>query len=130
SRDVQSIVKAYQDVGYSDVQVTTRLEPTGDGRMRVIFQIVAGNRAGIAAINCTGNNSISAWSLKSILRTHESGWLSWLLRDDNYTQEQLDADRELIRQFYANHGFPDAQVTSAVAEYSAERNGYFISFTI
>jgi outer membrane protein insertion porin family len=130
ARDIQSIVKAYQDVGYSDVQVTTRLEPVGDGRMRVVFQILEGNRAGIAAINFTGNNSISAWSLKSILKTHETSWLSWLLRDDNYTQEQLDMDRELIRQYYANHGFPDAQVTSAVAEYSAERNGYFISFTI
>jgi len=130
ARDVQSIVKAYKDVGYSDVSVTTRLDPVGDGRMRVVFVIVEGNRAGIAAINFTGNNSINAWSLKSILRTHETSWLSWLLRDDNYTQEQLDIDRELIRQYYANHGFPDAQVTSAVAEYSAERNGYFISFTI
>src|SRR5690606_6089788 len=37
---------------------------------------------------------------------------------------------EIIRQYYANHGYPDAQVTSAVAEYNAERNGYFISFTV
>ena len=130
ARDVQSITKAYQDAGYNAVSVTTRLDPVGDGRMRVVFVINEGVRVGIAAINFTGNNSINAWSLKSILRTHETSWLSWLLRDDNYTQEQLDADRELIRQYYANHGFPDAQVTSAVAEYNAERNGYFISFTI
>jgi len=130
ARDVASITKAYKDVGYSDVQVTTRLEPVGDGRMRVIFSIVEGVRAGIAAINFTGNNSISGWTLKTIIKTKESGWLSWLLRDDNYTQQQLDMDRELIRQYYANHGYPDAQVTSAVAEYNAERVGYFISFTI
>ncbi|HZY68681.1 MAG TPA: outer membrane protein assembly factor BamA, partial [Devosia sp.] len=36
----------------------------------------------------------------------------------------------LIRQYYANRGFPDAQVTSAVAEYDAARQGYFISVTI
>jgi len=77
-----------------------------------------------------GNNSINAWSLKSIIKTHETGWLSWLLRDDNYTQEQLEQDRVLIQQYYANHGFPDAQVTSAVAEYNAERKGYFITYTI
>ncbi len=130
ARDVQSIENAYRDVGFSDVQVTTRLDPVGDGRMRVVFVIVEGVRAGIAAINFTGNNNISAWSLKSVIRTKESSWLSWLLRDDNYTQQQLDMDRELIRQYYANHGYPDAQVTSAVAEYSAERAGYFISFTV
>ena len=42
-----------------------------------------GTRNGIAAINFTGNNSISAWTLKSIIRTHETSWLSWLLRDDS-----------------------------------------------
>ncbi|MBI4920202.1 MAG: outer membrane protein assembly factor BamA [Devosia nanyangense] len=130
ARDVQSITKAYEDVGYNAVSVTTRLDPVGDGRLRVVFVIIEGGRVGIAAINFTGNNSINAWALKAILRTHETSWLSWLLRDDNYTQEQLDIDRELIRQYYANHGFPDAQVTSAVAEYNAERNGYFISYTI
>ncbi len=130
ARDVSSITKAYNDVGFSAVKVTYRLEPVGDGRMRVVFVIEEGMRAGIAAINFTGNNNISAWQLKSVVRTKETGWLSWLLRDDNYTQEQLDGDRELIRQYYANHGFPDAQVTSAVAEYDAARQGYFISITI
>jgi outer membrane protein insertion porin family len=130
ARDTASIVKAYKDAGYSSVSVTTRLEPQGQGRSTVVFVINEGTRSGIAAINFTGNNSISAWALKSVIVTHESSWLSWLLRDDNYTQEQLDADRERIRQYYANHGYPDAQVTSAVAEYNAERNGYFISFSI
>ena len=36
----------------------------------------------------------------------------------------------LIQQYYQNHGFPDAQVTSATAEYNAEHKGYFINFTI
>ncbi|HVY52782.1 MAG TPA: outer membrane protein assembly factor BamA [Devosia sp.] len=130
ARDVATIKKAYEDVGYTSVSVTTRLEPVGDGRTRVVFVINEGGRSGIAAINFTGNNSISAWTLKSIIKTHETSWLSWLLRDDNYTQDQLEQDRVLIQQYYANHGFPDAQVTSAVAEYNAERNGYFITYTI
>lgn len=130
ARDVASIKKAYDDVGYTNATVTTRLEPVGDGRVRVVFVINEGTRSGIAAINFTGNNSISAWTLKSIIATHETSWLSWLLRDDNYTQEQLEADRVTIQQYYANHGFPDAQVTSAVAEYDAKRAGYFINFTI
>jgi outer membrane protein insertion porin family len=130
ARDVASIVKAYNDVGFSAVNVTYRLEPVGAGRMRVVFEVEEGMRAEIAAINFTGNNNVSAWQLKSVIRTKESGFLSWLLKDDNYTQEQLEGDREIIRQYYANHGFPDAQVTSAVAEYDAERQGYFISITV
>jgi outer membrane protein insertion porin family len=129
-RDVATIKRAYTDVGYTDVGVSTRLEAVGDGRTRVVFVINEGGRTGIAAINFVGNNSINAWALKSIIKTHETGWLSWLLRDDNYTQEQLEQDRVLIQQYYANHGYPDAQVTSAVAEYNAERKGYFITYTV
>jgi outer membrane protein insertion porin family len=130
ARDVQSITKAYHDAGYSDASVSTKLDPTSDGRVMVTFVINEGTRTGIAAVNFTGNNSIGAWTLKSIVKTHETGWLSWLLRDDSYTQDQLQVDRLLIQQYYQNHGYPDAQVTSATAEYNAERKGYFINYTI
>ncbi|MEP7241226.1 MAG: outer membrane protein assembly factor BamA [Devosia sp.] len=129
-RDTQTILQAYRDAGFTDVVVTTRLDPVGDGRDRVTFVVNEGGRSGIAAINFTGNNSISGWTLKSIIKTHETGWLSWLLKDDGYTQDQLDVDRVLIQQYYANHGFPDAQVTSATAEFNAERKSYFINFTV
>lgn len=129
-RDIDSIKLAYTNAGYSAVTVTARTEAVADGRTRVTFVINEGVRAGIAAINFTGNNTINAWALKSIIKTHETNFLSWLLRDDTYTQAQLDNDRELIRRYYGDHGYPDAQVTSAVAEYDASRNGYFINFTI
>lgn len=130
ARDVQTIRTAYINAGYTDASVTTRVEPVGDGRVRVVFVVSEGLKAGIAAINFTGNNSIGSWQLKSVLKTHETSWLSWLLKDDNYTQAQLDVDRELIRRYYVDNGFPDAQVPSAVAEFSAERAAYFVTFTI
>ncbi|MEO6396825.1 MAG: outer membrane protein assembly factor BamA [Devosia sp.] len=130
ARDVATITQAYVGAGYSNVSVTTRTEPVGDGRVRVIFVVDEKTRSGIIAINFTGNNSINAWNLKSVIKTHETNWLSWLFLDDSYSQAQLDYDREMIRQYYANHGYPDAQVVSAVAEYNAERGGYYISFTI
>ena len=79
TRDVISITNAYTEVGFSAVQVSYRLEPVADGRVRVVFQIVEGMRAGIAAINFTGNNNVSAWQLKSVMRTKETGWVCWLL---------------------------------------------------
>ncbi|MHB1109398.1 MAG: outer membrane protein assembly factor BamA [Devosia sp.] len=128
--DVESIRLAYVEKGYSNVRVSVRQEVTESGRIRVTFVIEEAERAGIAAINFTGNNSINAGTLKSVIKTRETHILSWLFRDDTYTEEKLGIDRELIRIYYANRGFPDAVVTSAVAEYDAARNGYFISFTI
>lgn len=127
--DVESIRQAYDRDGFLGVTVTSRTEATADGRVRVIFQVNEGERAGIAAINFTGNNAISGGNLKGAMLTKETGILSWLLRDDTYDEQKLAVDRERIRLYYANRGYPDAQVNS-VAEYDAARNAYFINFTI
>jgi outer membrane protein insertion porin family len=127
--DIESIRQAYDRDGFLSVSVTARTEATDDGRVRVIFNVNEGNRAGIAAINFTGNNSFGANSLKSNMLTKETGILSWLFKDDGYDEQKLAVDRERIRLFYANRGYPDVQVTS-VGEYDATKNAYFINFTI
>src|SRR3569623_1254265 len=67
-RDVSTIRQAYTDAGFTNVSVTTRLEPGGGGRVRVVFVINEGGRTGVAAINFTGSNTISGWSLKTIIK--------------------------------------------------------------
>jgi outer membrane protein insertion porin family len=128
--DAESIRLAYEAKGYPGVSVTPRVEPVDNGRVRVTFVINEGVRSGIAAINFAGNNAIDAWTLKSVIRTRESHWLSWLFRDDAYDPQKIAIDKELIRIYYGNRGFPDAAVTSAVAEFDTARNAYFINFTI
>jgi outer membrane protein insertion porin family len=103
-RDVESIRLAYDDAGYQNVQVTARVEPIDAGRARVTFVIVEGDRSGITAINFTGNEHISSRTLESILTTKRSNILSWLFRDDIYTVEGLERDKELIRIYYGDHG--------------------------
>ncbi|MHA6690474.1 outer membrane protein assembly factor BamA [Devosia sp. A449] len=127
--DIESIRQAYDRDGFLSVSVTARSEATADGRVRVIFNVNEGNRAGIAAINFTGNNAFGANSLKSTMLTKETGLLSWLLKDDGYDEQKLAIDRERIRLYYANRGYPDAQV-NAVGEYDATKNAYFINFTV
>jgi outer membrane protein insertion porin family len=128
--DVQAIEAAYKSAGYTNATVTANTQTVDGGRKLVTFVINEGTRSGIEAINFVGNNAFSATTLKSVIRTHETGFLSWLLHDDNYTPEQLEIDKQLIRRYYADHGYPDAQVTSAVAEYDAKKNDYYITYTI
>ncbi len=128
--DIRSIELAYKEVGYSDVKVDARQEILDNGRVLVTFIIEEGERSGIGGINFTGNNSIGANQLKDVITTKETHLLSWLTRDDNYDEDRLAYDSELIRNYYASRGFPDAQVLSAVAEYDSTKKAYFINFTI
>jgi outer membrane protein insertion porin family len=127
--DVESIRLAYERDGFTGIAVSARTEQVANGRVRIVFEINEGDRAGIAAINFTGNNSISGGNLEGAILTKETGILSWLFRDDTYDEQKLAIDRELIRLYYANRGFPDTQVTS-VAEYDPSQNAYFINFTV
>ncbi len=129
--DAESIRLAYVAKGYTGVTVTPRVEQSAqNGRALITFVVNEGVRTGIAAINFAGNNSINSGTLKSVIRTHESNLLSWLFRDDAFSEEQLQIDKALIEQYYMNHGYPDAQVTSAVGEFDASRNAYYVNFTI
>ncbi len=127
--DTESIRQAYDRDGFRGVSVTARTEVIPDGRVRVTFVVNEGDRAGIAAINFTGNNAFNSGNLKGAMLTKETGFLSWLFKDDSYDEQKLAVDRERIRLYYANRGYPDTQVTS-VGEFDASRNAYFINFTI
>ncbi len=128
--DIATIKSAYDSAGYTGVNVTSRTENVADGRKRIVFVINEGDRAGIAAINFTGNNVFGEGALKDVILSKESHILSWLFKDDELIQEKLDVDKERIRFYYINRGYPDARVLSAVSEFDAERNAYFVSFTI
>jgi len=128
--DVETIRLAYVGKGYTGVKVSPRIEQAPNGRTRVTIVVDEGQRVGIAAVNFTGNNSIGAGTLKSVIRTHETHLLSWLFRDDAYSEDQLQVDRQLIELYYMNHGYPDAAVTSAVGEFDTTRGAYFVNFTI
>jgi outer membrane protein insertion porin family len=130
ANDVETIRLAYVGKGYTNVRVSTRLEQAPNGRTRVTIVVDEGERVGIAAINFTGNNSINAGTLKSVIRTRETHLLSWLFRDDAYSEDLLQVDRQLIELYYMNHGYPDAVVTSAVGEFDSTRGAYFVNFTI
>jgi len=129
-RDLESIRLAYDKASFRGVKVTARNEVLPDGRVRVMIKVDEGARTGIAAVNFTGNNTFGAGTLKGVITTKETGFLSWLLRDDTYDEQKLAVDKELIRIYYANHGYPDAVVTSAVAEFDTNRNQYFVNYTI
>jgi outer membrane protein insertion porin family len=128
--DIRTIEYAYDRRGFENVKVTARTENTSDGRIRVVFVVNEGNRAGIAAINFSGNNAYDSGFLKSLISTKESHLLSWLFRDDALDEDRLTVDGETIRQYYVNHGYPDAQILSAVSEFDEAQNAYFVSFTI
>ncbi|PTE11990.1 outer membrane protein assembly factor BamA [Mesorhizobium helmanticense] len=128
--DVEAVKAAYRRIGRDDASVTTQIMDLGDNRVNVVFNVNEGDRTQIAAINFVGNSAYSSRRLSDVINTKRSTWLSFVLRDDVYDEDKLNADQELLRRFYYNHGYADFQVVSAVGELDNATNKYTVTITV
>lgn len=128
--DVDAVKAAYTRIGRDDAQVTTQVIDVGQGRVNVVFEINEGGRTKIAAINFNGNNAYGDRRLSDVISTKRSTILSYLLRDDIYSEDKLRADEEALRRFYYNHGYADFRVISSSANLDPSTNEYTVDFTV
>ncbi len=128
--DVFHIKEYYRIRGRSSAEVEGRVSELPDNRVNIVFAINEGERTGVAAINFVGNKAFSAYRLSGIIATKKTNWLSWMTQNDIYSQDKLNADADLLRSFYLQHGYADFQVLSQDATFDAASGKYTITFTL
>ena len=128
--DVARILEIYRQTGRFGASVTPKLVPLPQNRVDVIFEIEEGPKTGVAKVNFLGNEAFSDAELRGVVLTAESRWWDILESNDNYDPARLDYDRQLLREFYTSRGYADFNVASAVAELTADREDFFITFTV
>jgi outer membrane protein insertion porin family len=128
--DVGRIRDVYRRSGRDDVRVMPLTINHGADRLDLVFEITEGARTAVKAISFAGNQAFGPRQLKAVIRTGESNVLSFVLRNDIYDTDQIEADRELLRRFYLSKGFADVSVPSAKAEYDDDKKGFMVHFTI
>lgn len=128
--DARSIKELYQQIGRLKTKVESKVTKLPDERVNVAFVVTEGAVDKIERIAFTGNRAFSEKQLRDVITTSESGWFDILKTAAFYDPERVDADRDLVRRYYANHGYPDARVTDVTANLNAAQNAYIITFTI
>lgn len=128
--DVQNILEAYRRSGRYRATVEPKIISRSNNRVDLVFEINEGERTGIERITFIGNTKFSDGRLRDVIRTRQSGLLSFLRTTDNFDPDRLDADQELLRQFYYRHGYADFRIVSAVADLDREENVFYVTFTV
>ncbi len=128
--DVQRVIEVYHRNGRFDVQVVPKIIQRPNNRVDLVFEVREGEKTGVKTINFVGNKAYSSYRLKDVIKTSVSNWFSFLQTTDVYDSDRIEADRDLIRRFYLNHGYADVQVVSATGEYDPSIKGFLITFTI
>ena len=114
--DVETISNAYARVGREDASVTYEIIELSNNRVNVVFVLNEGDKTKISSIQFIGNQALSDIRLKDIIKTKESNFLSFIRTDDIYDPAKIQADEELLRRYYYNHGYADFQLISTVAD--------------
>lgn len=129
-QDVQRILEVYRRAGRFAVNVTPQYKPLDQNRVDLIFEISEGPVTGVRSINFLGNEVYGDRRLRNEIVTKQSRAWRFFSSNDNYDPDRLEYDRELLRQFYANQGYADFRVVSAVAELTPDQEDFYITFTI
>ncbi len=128
--DVQKILEIYRRTGRFRASVEPKIISLPQNRVDLVFEINEGDKTGVSRITFIGNHAFSDGRLRDVIKTRESGLLSWLRTTDNYDPDRLNSDQKLLREFYYRHGYADFRIISAVADLDRERNTFFVTFTV
>jgi outer membrane protein insertion porin family len=109
--NVQDIKKLYEKYGYPDTQVKYVLnidESAGTGR--VTFQIVESPKVRITSVEFIGAAAFTQKELRGEIKTRRHWMWSWLTGSGTFKQDEFDADKETLADFYRNHGYLDFEI--------------------
>ena len=128
--DVQRILEIYRAAGRYDIRVDPKIIELPNNRVDLVFEITEGPKTTVKRIVFEGNKAFSDRRLRDVIKTGETGILSFLKSNDLYDRDRIEADRELLRRFYLKNGYADIRIVSSVAEYDPDRRGFVVTYLI
>ena len=110
-QDRQKILTEYQDKGYTDTKVTTKVDTNEKtNKTRVTFVVDEGGKTVISSIRFEGNEAFTNKQLIKVMKTRPKNILSFITKAGRLQSEQLDEDLNSLREFYQDHGYIDVQI--------------------
>ncbi|WP_375690718.1 outer membrane protein assembly factor BamA [Pseudooceanicola sp. LIPI14-2-Ac024] len=128
--DAQAIAEAYSQNGRVAARVTPRVIRRSNNRVDVIFEIFEGDIVELERVSFVGNQAFSDRRLRRVIDSKQAGFLRQLIQRDTYSEERVNFDRQVLRDFYQSRGYVDFRINSVQAQLSEERDGYFLTFNI
>ncbi|WP_407179108.1 outer membrane protein assembly factor BamA [Bradyrhizobium sp. STM 3562] len=128
--DVGRILDAYRHKGRDDVTVVPEVIDRGNDRVDLVYTINEGKKTPVKRIIFVGNHAFGDRQLKAVINTSASSLITLLTGADVYDPDRINDDREKLRNYYRNHGYADASVTDAHAEYDPTIKGFIVTFAI
>ena len=110
----QKVLELYQNKGFFDSSVDSKVEEDSDGSIRVLFRIAEGEKIKISSIRITGNLYFKEQAVLKVMDTKEKGFFSFITDAGTYKKDVLENDVRKIEALCQNGGFLDSKVSNPV----------------
>ena len=111
------IAEAYIAQGFRSATVDYKIEDLSKTEKKVIFQIDEGDKVKIASISFTGNEHVSAQTLRNAMHKTKVA-VFWRILSDNtvYSQANYEADVESLKGVYQARGYKDVVIKDPILD--------------
>ena len=114
--DVEKIKSLYSFAGYNSPKVEIKTKKISDNSFDVLIDINRGKKTKIKSVKFVGNKKISNRKLKDVIASEEDKFWKVLSRNTNFTENLLELDTRLLKNFYKSSGFYDVKINSKFAK--------------
>ncbi len=129
SEDVQKIIKLYQQKGYYNAEIASKIDfPKDPRKASVSFNIKENKKVYIKKINFVGNKNFSPRKLRGVMQTKQKSILSLITDRGILQRDILETDTDRLTAFYHDEGYMDAKVSAPDA--ALKDNGFHITIAI
>ncbi|MCF6232059.1 MAG: outer membrane protein assembly factor BamA [Rhodobacteraceae bacterium] len=125
-RDAATIARAYSEQGRVAAVVTPRIIRRNNNRVDLVFEIAEGDTTEVERVSFVGNRAFSDRRLRRILETKQAGLLRTFVRSDTLVAGRIEFDKQVLRDFYLSRGYVDVRVNSSNAEFTRQRDAFFV----
>jgi outer membrane protein insertion porin family len=121
STDTDKIKSLYLDKGYSQAQVSYKIDTNPDyGRSVVTFIISEGDRAFVTDVNFIGNTHLTTKELRKIMKTRKKNLLSFINKSGLFKEDDFKQDLDDLRTYYNSKGYIDMEIKDVKYAYPAK----------
>jgi len=116
NKDIVFIKKYLSSLGYLKSNVTFIVKNASSGYVNVFINVDLNQKFSVKNIYFIGDKKISTSKLLNIISTTQDSWFSFFSSTNIPTEDRLNYDISLLKNFYLSEGYYDVQIPSASIE--------------
>lgn len=129
-RNVDKISNVYVEKGYFLADVDYELKNEAGNQVTVVFKINEHAKVQVKKITLLGNQKVKDEELLKVMLAKPGDALSFITNNGQYRQELVERDAYFIGNYYADHGYINAKVSTPEVFISPDRQWIYLTFPI